>query len=99
MMSLELIFIIYIAAVSLVSFIMFGIDKYRAENHRWRISEAALMLSAILGGSVGSLIGMHVFHHKTLHPKFFIGIPVILVLQAAAVIWFIFYSGIKITLL
>ena len=73
--------IIYLAAVNIITFIMFGADKTRAVKGRWRISEAALILAALLGGSIGALAGMGIFHHKTKHRKFTIGIPLILVLQ------------------
>ena len=73
--------IIYLAAVNVITFIMFGADKARAVKGRWRISEAALILAALLGGSIGALAGMRIFHHKTKHRKFTIGIPLILVLQ------------------
>ena len=72
---------IYLAAINVITFIMFGADKARAVKGRWRISEAALILAALLGGSIGALAGMRVFHHKTRHRKFTVGIPVILVLQ------------------
>lgn len=66
------------------------LDKHFAKKHLRRISENTLMLVAILGGSVGSLAGMHLFHHKTRKRKFSVGIPVILTLQAALAIflWF-----------
>ena len=73
--------IIYLAAVNIITFIMFGADKARAVKGRWGISEAALILAALLGGSIGALAGMKIFHHKTRHRKFTVGIPVILVLQ------------------
>ena len=73
--------VIYLAAVNIITFIMFGADKARAVKGRWRISEAALILAALLGGSIGALAGMRIFHHKTRHRKFTVGIPVILVLQ------------------
>lgn len=72
---------IYLAAINVITFIMFGADKARAVKGRWRISEAALILAALLGGSIGALAGMRIFHHKTRHRKFTVGIPVILVLQ------------------
>lgn len=72
---------IYLAAINVITFIMFGADKARAVKGRWRISEAALILAALLGGSIGALAGMRIFHHKTRHRKFTIGIPVILALQ------------------
>ena len=73
--------IIYLAAINVITFIMFGADKARAVKGRWRISESALILAALLGGSTGALAGMRIFHHKTKHRKFTIGIPVILALQ------------------
>lgn len=73
--------VIYLAAVNIITFIMFGADKARAAKGRWRISESALILAALLGGSIGALAGMRIFHHKTKHRKFTIGIPVILALQ------------------
>ena len=72
---------IYLAAINVITFIMFGADKARAAKGRWRISESALILAALLGGSTGALAGMRIFHHKTKHRKFTIGIPVILALQ------------------
>ena len=57
------------------------VDKQKARKNLWRIPEATLLTVAILGGSVGSLLGMRLFHHKTRKPKFSVGIPVILLLQ------------------
>lgn len=73
--------VIYLAAINVITFIMFGADKARAAKGRWRISESTLILAALLGGSTGALAGMRIFHHKTKHRKFTIGIPVILALQ------------------
>lgn len=80
-----------LAALNIFSFILYGIDKHKAKSGKWRIKEATLILSAAIGGSIGALLGMSVFHHKTQKPKFFIGVPVILVLQLAIVfvlLWF-----------
>ena len=74
----------YLAVINLTGFAAFGIDKYKAIHHKWRIRESALFAIAILGGSVGCLIGMRVFHHKTLHPSFRIGIPMILIVELIA---------------
>lgn len=77
---------IWLAAINLVTFLVFGLDKWKAkrkvkkESVR-RVPEKTLFLLAILGGSVGALLGMKVWHHKTLHRSFRIGIPVILILQ------------------
>ena len=73
--------ILYLFAVNIAAFALFGADKRKARRGDWRISEKALFLSAVLGGSLGALIGMRLFHHKTKHWYFVIGIPAILVLQ------------------
>ena len=67
-------------------------DKSKSRRNAWRIPEATLFLFAIFGGSIGSLLGMHVFHHKTMKPKFYIGIPVILAIQVLVVLYFLFFS-------
>lgn len=74
-------FFIYIIVINVVSFIMFGADKLKAKKGHWRISEKSLLTSAVLGGSVGAMAGMKVFHHKTKHRKFVFGIPAIFVFQ------------------
>lgn len=78
--------IMYLIAVNLLALICFGVDKYKAKNRQWRISENTLMLIAVCGGSLGAVCGMHLFHHKTRHRKFSVGLPVILVIQAIAAI-------------
>ena len=65
------------------------VDKIKAKKNLWRIKESTLILSAVLGGSIGALAGMYTFRHKTLHRKFTIGIPAILILQVAAVLYFL----------
>ena len=64
-----------------IAFVMMWVDKRRAQRHAWRIPERVLILSAIAGGSIGALLGMGCFHHKTRKPLFSVGIPVILCLQ------------------
>ncbi len=71
----------YFLAINAVAFIVYGIDKYKAKKAKWRISEATLLLLAVLGGSIGAWIGMKVWHHKTMHKKFKYGIPAILLMQ------------------
>ena len=73
----------YLLAINAVAFIMYGIDKYKAKKAKWRISEATLLLLAVLGGSLGAWMGMKVWHHKTMHKKFKYGIPAILLIQIA----------------
>ena len=73
----------YLLGINAVTFIVYGIDKYKAKKAKWRISEATLLLLAVLGGSIGAWIGMKVWHHKTMHKKFKYGIPAILLIQIA----------------
>ena len=75
----------YLLAINAVTvtFIVYGIDKYKAKKAKWRISEATLLLLAVLGGSIGAWMGMKVLHHKTMHKKFKYGIPAILLIQIA----------------
>ena len=74
----------YLLVLNAVAFIMYGIDKYKAKKAKWRISEATLLLLAVLGGSIGAWMGMKVWHHKTMHKKFKYGNPAILLIQIAA---------------
>lgn len=83
---------LYILGINLAGFLSMLIDKFRSRRNAWRIPEATLLLFAIAGGSIGSLIGMDVFHHKTQKPKFYIGIPIIIALQFLVIIYFIFFS-------
>ncbi len=78
---MEKILIIYLIAVNLLAFILYGADKKRAKKREWRISEKTLIGIAAIGGSVGALLGMYVFHHKTRHWYFRYGLPVILIIQ------------------
>ena len=71
----------YLAAVNLAAFVLYGIDKYKARRGLWRIPESVLLFAASAGGSAGALLGMHVFRHKTKKPRFFIGVPVMLLLH------------------
>lgn len=74
-------FFIYLLIINALGFLLMLIDKQKARKKKWRIPEATLMGVAALGGSIGSLLGMYTFRHKTLHKKFTIGIPAILILQ------------------
>lgn len=75
------ILIIYLIATNLLALLLYGIDKRKAKHHRWRIPEATLIGIGAVGGSIGALLGMYSFRHKTQHWKFKIGIPVILIAQ------------------
>lgn len=72
--------------LNVFGFIQFGVDKKRAQKGKWRISEASLFTTALLGGSIGCIVGMKVFRHKTKHKSFIIGMPLILLLQIIAVV-------------
>ena len=72
---------LYVLIINITAFVLYGADKYKAKRSQWRIPEKSLILAALLGGSVGALLGMAAFHHKTRRPLFTVGIPVILLLQ------------------
>lgn len=86
-MNVHLIIIYYLFIINALAFIIYGIDKLKARKGRWRISEATLLLLAIVGGSIGSWLGMKVWHHKTMHLKFKYGLPTILLLQLAIAVY------------
>ena len=83
------IIILYLIIINLLAFLLMGLDKRKAKRHKWRIPEKTLFLSAIIGGSIGALLGMQVFRHKTKHASFRIGMPCILILQLALAAYFI----------
>ena len=71
----------YLVIINIIAFIVYGIDKLKAKRGKWRITEATLLLLAIIGGSIGAWCGVKVWHHKTLHGKFRYGIPLIMAVQ------------------
>lgn len=73
-------FLIYFIAINLVAVFLYGFDKLKAKMKRFRIPEATLLLIAVLGGAYGAMIGMYLFHHKTKKPKFYITVPVLVLL-------------------
>ena len=73
----------YLLVIKAVTFIVYGIDKYKAKEAKWRIPEATLLLLAALGGSIRAWMGMKVWHHKTMHKKFKYRIPAFLLIQIA----------------
>ena len=77
----------YLVLMNLVAFWVYGADKRRAKKGQWRIPEKTLLILPLLGGSVGGILGMAVFHHKTRHWYFRVGLPVIFLLQAAAAVY------------
>ena len=76
----------YLVVINLLAFVLYGIDKKRARDHAWRISERMLIGIALIGGSVGAIAGMLLFHHKTRHWYFRYGLPLILIVQAVAAV-------------
>ena len=78
---MTIIALIYLAAINIITFFLYGIDKWKAKRSKWRISEAALIWLSVFGGSIGAWLGMNVWHHKTQHNKFKYGIPLILLAQ------------------
>lgn len=79
--------LVYLAVINLLTFIVYGADKRRARKGKWRVPEKTLFLLPLLGGSIGALLGMRVFHHKTKHWYFVWGIPAILLAQIALAVW------------
>lgn len=71
----------YLVAVNVITFALFGYDKYCAQHDKWRVRESTLLLWAAIGGSLGAGAAMEFFHHKTLHLKFKFGVPLLLFLQ------------------
>ena len=85
------ILLVYLLLINAAGFLLMLVDKIKAKRNLWRIPEATLMGVAAIGGSIGAIAGMNLFRHKTKHAKFYIGLPVILVLQIMAVICIVFY--------
>lgn len=74
-------FIIYLIIINIIAFLAMFIDKRKAKYGKWRIKEHTLFILALIGGSVGAIIGMYTFRHKTKKARFFIGFPVILIVE------------------
>ena len=95
MKYLIFIILIYLVFINIITCIVFGVDKRKAKKGKWRVPEAALILLSVIGGSIGALIGMHLFHHKTRKAKFKVGVPVILILQIILVIFIVYIAILK----
>ena len=80
-------FLLYLLLINAAAFLLMLIDKQKARKNRWRIPERTLIGSALLGGSVGALLGMYTFRHKTRHLKFTLGVPAILIAQIVLAVW------------
>jgi len=81
--------VVYLLIINLIGLLIMFIDKKKAIKGRWRIPEKTLMLIAILGGSIGTIIGMNIFRHKTKQLKFTIGFPTILITQITLIVYFL----------
>lgn len=86
MNTITVILLIYIGIINLAGFILMGVDKRKAIRNAWRIPEARLFLCALLGASLGCILGMYAFRHKTKHWYFVLGMPAILTFQIVAVV-------------
>lgn len=82
-------FISYLIIINLVGFLIMFIDKRRAIKNQWRVSEKALISISVIGGSLGMLLGMNIFHHKTKHMKFTLGVPTIIIVQVIILYMFL----------
>ena len=82
--------LIYLAVINVVTFFMYGVDKWKAKKSKWRIREAALLTLAVLGGSLGAWLGMKVWHHKTQHKKFKYGVPAIIIFQLLLIAYYLY---------
>ena len=87
MQTITAVELVYLIGINLAGFIIMGVDKKRAIRGAWRISEASLFLTALLGGSLGCILGMQHFRHKTKHWYFVWGVPAILLAQLALAVW------------
>ena len=86
---MRMMLIYYLLAVNVLTFIVYGVDKWKARSGRWRVPEATLMGLAALGGSVGAWLAMQLFRHKTQKKKFRYGVPALFVLQVAAALFYL----------
>ena len=83
--------LIYLAALNIFAFFLYGIDKWKSRHNKWRVTEARLITIALLGGSLGAWLSMKLWHHKTQHSKFRFGLPLILFLHLAIAIVAVYY--------
>jgi uncharacterized membrane protein YsdA (DUF1294 family) len=83
--------IIYLILINLIGLFIMWLDKHKAKKGKWRISEATLFLIAFLGGSIGEIVGMHMFRHKTKKKRFTIGFPAILIIEILIFTYYKFF--------
>lgn len=89
-MNINVLLIYYLLGINAMTFALYGIDKFKSKKGWWRIPENTLLMLAVIGGSMGALCGIRLFHHKTKHKKFYLGVPILLVLQIALIFYFRF---------
>ena len=89
-MNLLHIVLIYLVTINVVTFFIYGFDKWKAKKSKMRIREIALLGLAVLGGSIGAWLGMKAWHHKTLHKKFKYGVPAIIIIQLAIIVYYLY---------
>ena len=77
------ILISYLVIINIGSFVIYTVDKGRSKRRMWRVTEATLLTLAALGGSAGAFLAMHFMHHKTKHPRFYLGVPLLLLIHIA----------------
>ncbi|MCT4618499.1 MAG: DUF1294 domain-containing protein [Marinisporobacter sp.] len=87
--------LLYLLLINLYGFIITGVDKYKAKKERWRIRERTFFIAGVLGGAAGVMMGMTMFRHKTQHKTFYIGIPIIYVLNTLSILYLIYFLYIK----
>lgn len=87
---MHILLLYYLIGINVITFLMYGLDKLKAQKGKWRIPESTLLLLAILGGSVGAWLGMKVWHHKTMHKKFKYGVSLIFFIQIVLCSYFCF---------
>ena len=97
-MGVILFITVYLIVLNIIGFAIMGIDKWKAKKRTFRVPEATLFIISIIGGSMGSILGMYVFHHKTRHWYFVYGMPFILLLQLA-IIYILYSCGIQFAIL
>lgn len=85
------ILLVYLLFANVAAFVMYGVDKRKAMKDQWRIPEKTLLLAALVGGSLGAFLGMQIFHHKTKHWKFILGVPACMLLHAGLGILYWWY--------
>ncbi len=86
-------YVVYMLILNIFTFALYGVDKQRAINRRWRIPEIVLLGLALLGGCAGAFIAMRLFHHKTRHARFAMGVPIMILIHGCLVV-FLFERGI-----